>query len=146
MTTQRPGRFSEAATAAQTRPPIGASRREGWAGLALAGIEGVSLAVTFQAQNLPWGGIVLWATLCLTPVGILVVTVWASRERGVHRRGLRRDLLLAGGWLLLWATPCGWFWIAHGPHSTGAFLTTAAAAVTVLPLALVFGRLVREGS
>jgi len=100
----------------------------------------------FQAQNLAWGGIVLWATLCLTPVGILVVTVWASRERRVHRRGFRRDLLLAGGWLLLWTAACGWFWIAHGHHSMGAFLTTAAATVTVLPLALVFGRLVREGS
>ena len=110
MTTPRPGRFTEAATTAQTRPPIGASRREGWAGLALAGVEGVSLAVMFQAHNLPWGGIVLWATLCLMQVGILVVSVWASRERGVHRRGFRRDVLLAGGWLLLWATPCGWFW------------------------------------
>ena len=146
MTTPRPGRFTEAATTAQTRPPIGASRREGWAGLALAGVEGVSLAVMFQAQNLAWGGIVLWATLCLMLVGILVVSVWASRERGVHRRGFTRDLLLAGGWLLLWIAACGWFWIAHGHHSTGAFLTTAAATVAVLPMALVFGRLVREGS
>jgi hypothetical protein len=100
----------------------------------------------FQAQNLAWGGIVLWAALCLMLVGIVVVSVWASRERGVHRRGFTRDLLLAGGWLLLWIAACGWFWIAHGHHSTGAFLTTAAATVAVLPLALVFGRLVREGS
>ena len=102
--------------------------------------------MTFQAHNLPWGGIVLWGSLVLDLVGILVFSAWASRERGVHPRGFTRDLVIAGGWMLLGVGGGGWFWIAQGPHSTGAFVTTLVAAVAVLPMVWVFARLVREGT
>jgi hypothetical protein len=100
----------------------------------------------FQAHNAPWGGIVMWATIGLMLVGILVISAWASRARGVRPRGFTRNLVLAGGWLVLCMGISGWFWIAQGPHSTSAFLTTVAAIVAVLPMGLVFARVVREGS
>jgi hypothetical protein len=146
MSTARPDRFTSAAAAAQRRSPTGVSRRQGWAGIALAGTEMVSLSVTFQAHNLPWGGIVMWATNCLTLVGILVISVWASRARRVHPRGFTRSLVVAGGWAVLCIGIGGWFWIAQGPHSTSALLTTVAAVVGFLPMGLVFARVVREGS
>jgi predicted membrane channel-forming protein YqfA (hemolysin III family) len=122
------------------------SRREGWAGIVLAATETASLAVTFQAHNLLWGGIVMWATLALTLVGILVISAWASRARGVRPRGFTRQLVLAGAWAVLIDGVGGWFWIAQGPHSTSALLTTVVAVVAFLPMGLVFARVVREGS
>ena len=146
MSATRPDRFTGAAAAAQRRPPIGVSRREGWAGMALTGAEAVSFSVTFQAHNLPWGGIVMWATILLMPVWILVISAWASRARGVRPRGFTRDLWLAGGWSLLCFGVGGWFWIAQGPHSTSPVLTTLVAILAVVPMAWVFARVVREGS
>jgi hypothetical protein len=146
MSTARPDRFTSAAAAAQRRSPTGVSRREGWAGIALAGTEAVSFSVIFQAHNVLWGGIVMWATIGVMQVGILAISAWASRARGVHPRGFTRDLVLAGGWAVLCIGIGGWFWIAQGPHSTSALLTTVAAIVAVLPVVFVFARVVREGS
>lgn len=141
-----PGRFSSTAARAEHRLPIGVSRREGWAGITLAVVQAAGLAVSFQALNAPSGGVLLYASQLTVLAGIAIVASWASRHRGVHARGFTRALMASGGWAVLVAAVGGWFWIAHGPHLTNAVLTTLVAIAGLIPEAVVFGRLVKEGS
>lgn len=143
MSTQ-PGRFSAALRSAEGSRPRGVSRGEGWAGVSLAALQSICLAVVFQAQNMTWGGLVLVGTLGLNLLGIVAMTLLAARARGVHPRGHHRALRLAGAWAVAVTVVGGWTWIAQGQHDTSAVITTSVAVIAHLPFLLVAARLVGE--
>lgn len=111
--------------------------------MALALVLFVGHAVLFQALAFEWGGILRFALLFLMIFGLAWLGLQRRGAEGVHPRGHRRAVLLAGAWAFLVATVAGWFWIAQGEHTVGWPLTTAVSALAFAPLVLVGWRLVR---
>lgn len=140
------GRFTDTARRAARSRPQGIRRAEGIVGVVAAVVQGVCIALMFQAGNLTWGGIIFWGGLLVLVVNIVITEALAARARRVHPRGYGHRLSLATWWGAAIVLIAGWFWIAQGAHATGWLVTTAVAVIAVLPKVVVAARLIREGA
>jgi hypothetical protein len=117
------------------------STTEGWWTIASAGLAFVVVAVALRTGHGAGPGYLL----VLPPVVILLARYRRSAAR-VHPRKYQQWYAMASVWCLVVAVAAFWYWVLRDPQQPGPLgLTSAAALVAALPLAIVGARLVAGG-